>query len=125
MGARKLNHDTRWRYVYFVVSDDLAMVKIGVADCIFMRFDRLRNMSPADLRIAGAIASTRAEQLEQELHEEYDDLRSHGEWFELSGELKEAVDRLSRSDPDNLYEVPMWRDPLGDPYLLPDGPEVF
>lgn len=57
------------------------LVKIGVADCILARYDRISSLSPLPLRIAGAVASTQAAVLEQGFHEEFDELRSHGEWF--------------------------------------------
>jgi len=99
------------------------LVKIGVADCILARYDRISSLSPLPLRIAGAVASTQAAVLEQGFHEEFDELRSHGEWFHLEGDLARSIKSLSKSKKDKLYKLPMWRDPMGDPYLLPDGPE--
>ena len=122
MADVKKNTDPRWRYVYFFVAEKTEMVKIGVSDCVISRFRRVANLSPDVLTIAGAIASTRAKELEADLHEEFEELREHGEWFRLEGELAASIERLSEYDCDDLYHIPMWRDPLGDPFLLPGGP---
>ena len=119
MGQRKINRDKRYRYVYFFGGEQTGLVKIGVADCMIERIDRLQTGSPDPLVHYGGIASTRAQRLETELHTRFAMYREHGEWFRQEGALQRFVLRLMKEPEDDIYGVPVRYDAEGDPRTLP------
>ena len=71
------------RKVYFIAADRSGLVKIGVARDPAARLRQIAGMSPEPLRIAMVIDGGEAK--EKELHREFSEHRSHGEWFHMQG----------------------------------------
>lgn len=82
------------QYVYFVQAEDTRYYKIGyTTQDPEDRLKQLSTSSPHQLRIKGVVpfASREGEVAEQKLHDELDDCRLNGEWFEMTDrECKEA-----------------------------------
>lgn len=73
------------KYIYFVLSEDSGLVKIGKTKSIKQRFSSLQTMSPVPLRLIGCFRAHDA--LERILHERFERYRCHGEWFKLNDEM--------------------------------------
>lgn len=73
--------DTGYRFVYFVQATRLGLIKIGYARDMASRMSAMQAQSPDSLKVLGTIECGRAKALEQFLHAEFAELRSHGEWF--------------------------------------------
>ena len=71
------------RKVYFIAADRSGLVKIGVAGDPAARLRQIAGMSPEPLRIAMVIDGGEAK--EKEMHREFSEHRSHGEWFHMQG----------------------------------------
>lgn len=96
-------------FVYFIVCDELHVVKIGhnnrwlppgtaSGDPIFARHRRLRELQtgcPASLRIAGMV-EPRLWGTEDQFHRYFQHFRKHGEWFWQVGQLATFVQKLEQ-----------------------------
>ena len=69
--------------VYLVKADN-GLVKIGMTSDINERLRSLRTNSPCELKLVGFIKTFENSYLEHKLHQEYENKRSHGEWFCLT-----------------------------------------
>lgn len=76
-------------WIYFLVSTETGMCKIGRSRDLKKRMNTLKNTNCANLELKGTIRFTA--DLELWLHESFAEERSHGEWFEYSDRLVEAV----------------------------------
>lgn len=81
--------------VYFV--SDFNRVKIGISDNLFQfagkRFTNMQSCSPNRLHILGVIQTTDYRHLEKQLHNDFKQYHSHGEWFNLCDEIKEYINK--------------------------------
>lgn len=77
-------------FVYLVRAEN-GLVKIGKTSDMERRFKTLDTMCPVDLEIVGCISSELADELEDKLHAEFDDVRVKGEWFALSLDNIESI----------------------------------
>ena len=82
--------------VYFIYAMLPNVVKIGISNCIEGRIDALQCLSPVPLEIIGAIPKG-GSKLERKLHKRFKHLRSHGEWFHYTEELKAYIEKLEVS----------------------------
>jgi hypothetical protein len=83
-------------YVYFIkLHGPEPCVKIGVTVGLDKRLAVLQWQSPYELELVGGVWSDACYRLERELHERFKDCRLRGEWFRLTPEIQEFVDKLS------------------------------
>ena len=75
--------------VIYFVGPAKGKIKIGFTTDINSRLTRLNTGSPVKLVLHGIMRGTVDE--ERLLHERFDSLRTHGEWFYKSGELAQLV----------------------------------
>ena len=76
--------------VYFIrASGGTGPVKIGYAADVWGRLASLQTGSPVPLCVVATVPGGRA--LEARLHEQFAQLRSHGEWFHAAPELLEYI----------------------------------
>ena len=80
--------------LYFIYSQVLNLVKIGVTTDIRRRFQDIQLCSPVPLRILKTVEAFHAVSIESKLHKQFKDLNSHGEWFRFEDELKQYIDRI-------------------------------
>lgn len=79
--------------VYFLLSHDEAMVKIGKASNPRKRIRDIRHMNPHPLHVLGVVFGYT--NVETRLHELWRRKRSHGEWFQYDEELAKYIERLT------------------------------
>lgn len=79
-------------YVYFLDAPDVNRIKIGTGICPEDRLQAVRLMCPVPTELLGLIVGGRRK--EAELHSQFSHLRRHGEWFEGTVELREAIQVL-------------------------------
>ena len=72
-------------YVYIIKAEN-GLYKIGKTRNIIQRLGSLFTMSPVKLTVLHTIKTNDAYHCERELHENYREYRSHGEWFRLPNE---------------------------------------
>lgn len=77
--------------VVYLITDDTGFVKIGYTTDFESRFSVLSVGSPRQLRLLLAIRSTA--ELESHLHSHFFRYRRKGEWFALTGKLKEFIEQ--------------------------------
>lgn len=77
-------------YVYFIVADQLGLVKIGQSRTPMARLSTLQISSPAKLRIALAFLANPS--TERTLHRVLSAHHSHGEWFRLTDQVLAVMD---------------------------------
>lgn len=77
------------RFVYFAEATGLGRVKIGVANDPQTRLRGLMTGSAVSLSLIGIMPGD--ESLEREIHEKFSAFRTHGEWFDLSEEIREFI----------------------------------
>lgn len=70
--------------VYLIKATGIGLYKIGKAKDIGKRFIALNRISPVDLVLIDAIATSEKDELEKSLHSKFAHLRRRFEWFELS-----------------------------------------
>jgi hypothetical protein len=71
--------------IYFLISKECNVVKIGKSIDIEKRFHNIKTMSPSNL--IAWYEETNDLKLEGILHKRFKEFRKHGEWFEYSQEL--------------------------------------
>lgn len=77
--------------IYFIQAQDKqGLIKIGWSVDCESRLRILRIGSPVELRIAAIVPGTRKR--ERQLHEQFNHLRVHGEWFRPSPELLDVIE---------------------------------
>lgn len=81
-------------WVYFVLADDLGLVKIGYADNVRTRLDTLRGMSPVGLTLLARIKGDQV--FERSLHKKFAHLKDHGEWFRYTMEMHAYLNSVKR-----------------------------
>lgn len=84
-------------YTYIVEAPGLGLVKIGRSKDLRSRLDNLQASNAHPLVLRRKISGLHHEKI---LHEKLDRFRQHGEWFALTPELRDFVNRYHRSDPD-------------------------
>lgn len=86
-GLRKQRYDrqTHEKLTYFIFGGD--MVKIGTTNNVTQRLRALKNGSPVPLELVGTTSTP-----EIELHDRFERLRSHGEWYNINQELQSVID---------------------------------
>lgn len=89
----------RRTFVYFVATEDKAMVKIGCSQVPEHRLSCLAAWSPQPLKVLVAVPGTYAD--EAALHGRYIALHSHREWFRSSPEMLKDIAKIAR-----LKELP-------------------
>lgn len=65
------------------------LIKIGVTTDVDARWRSLRNSSPVALDFLGFCPGTQID--EREFHDRFKHIRRHGEWFDDTPELREAI----------------------------------
>jgi hypothetical protein len=96
-------------YVYFAVSKDEKLVKIGHS---IRPRARIKELKSPGLRLAGIVEGSIHH--EKQFHHRFRSLNSYGEWFENSGELKKFLRSLPSPPQDkpgitgviNIRQVP-------------------
>jgi len=73
--------------IYFVEGADL--IKIGISEDAEKRFKKLQAENAVPLTLLGCIRGDVYR--EKALHEKFAHLRSHGEWFQATDELREYI----------------------------------
>src|SRR6185437_7936604 len=97
MSAREVAQSVPERFqsesvVYFLGADN-GLVKIGFASNWNERLGKLCCGSPVPLIALAIFRGGRSE--EREYHLRFKKWRHHGEWFELTDELEEEIDRIN------------------------------
>ena len=82
----------RARKTYFIQDAETLRIKIGVSDDPQARLKSLQCGSSTRLRLLGSIDGD----LEAELHRRLSNSRLHGEWFEPSSDVLDAVPSVSK-----------------------------
>ena len=82
----------RTAFVYFVAGAGL--IKIGTAKVVRTRLRDLQIGSPVRLELLVAIRGSR--HLEMLLHQRFEHLHAHGEWFRAEHELRAFIDEMRR-----------------------------
>lgn len=72
--------------VYFLLASSVNLIKIGRSGDPETRFEQLRLLSPVPLEVIGIIEGGSA--VEADLHQQFNHLHSHGEWFHAAHELR-------------------------------------
>lgn len=91
-GEASTPSDARESKVYFIESQDSGLIKIGRSHSPADRFKAIKTMSPEKLSLLGCLPEEVA--TENELHKRFAHLRAHGEWFEATPELRDAIETL-------------------------------
>ncbi len=76
-------------FVYFVHCPLLGLVKIGYAFDVDLRLRAIRSLSPARIKLLGAIPGDVYR--ESHLHRRFRKERKHGEWFRVSERLARYI----------------------------------
>jgi hypothetical protein len=84
--------------VYFLAGAGL--IKIGVTTNPTSRIRSIRNSSPVALELLGLHEATLL--FEMLMHQKFEHLRRHGEWFEDTPELRETIDAILNGLPYDL-----------------------
>jgi len=85
-----LKRDPSVTNIYFLVADELNLVKIGRTKDVKKRVDFINTSSPVELELVSVLRGIDPIQ-EQLIHEKFKVLRVRGEWFHLSDELRDFV----------------------------------
>ena len=80
------------QFVYFIQAGKEPKVKIGITNSIDNRLKQLQTGCPYPLNILAIIPGGRKK--EKELHKRFEKYSEIGEWFSLSGDLQDFVDKL-------------------------------
>lgn len=82
-------HEIKAGFVYLLKSGTL--YKIGASSKVGARIKRLTSILPLGGTLVCTIRTNNMYQLERELHEQFDDKRVKGEWFELTNQDVAAI----------------------------------
>jgi len=98
--------------VYFIKLNGLSPIKIGYTtnESPQSRLDQIRTCAPLGVELVGFILSDNPYALERKLHDKYQHLRLHGEWFEITKEQVNSICNLymhhdQRSEMAIIYEM--------------------
>lgn len=102
--------------IYFVYAPEVDRMKIGYTQSVRSRFKGLQSASPVKLVLVAVAHGTRAD--EANLHKEFDEYRTHGEWYQLqdamrSKALQARCEFLGVQIPGAAREVMPWEALLG------------
>ncbi len=76
--------------IYFLYSKELNRVKIGKADYPHRRHNEIKGMSPTSLECL-VVEKYGGVNRERELHEQFNEYKHHGEWFNVEGKLADFI----------------------------------
>jgi hypothetical protein len=91
----KLAHQAH--FVYFILNQDSNAIKIGRARDLTKRMKALQTSSPAKLKLLKSVqveGGKEAQELEQSLHRQFNEIRLAGEWFKAEASLLEYISQL-------------------------------
>ena len=87
--------DSSSHFVYFILNRDSQAIKISLAKDIEKRMEAIQTSSPVQLELLKSIqvkGKKEAQELENNLHKKFADLRLMGEWFSFDSVLREYLD---------------------------------
>jgi hypothetical protein len=87
---KKKQSEQKTEFVYFIRAVDGGPIKIGYSIHPKKRLEEIQNMSPTPLELLATIPGDRA--AEAELHQQFDEYRLYGEWFDPCDELMRLID---------------------------------
>lgn len=92
--------------IYFLVANELNLVKIGRTNDVKKRVDFINTSSPVELELVSVLRGVDPIQ-EQLIHEKFKVFRTRGEWFHLSDELRAFVANPTtiEIDPENDWST--------------------
>ena len=93
VALKLLNEDDGARSVYFILAEEVAKVKIGIANNPYTRLSELQSNSPVHLKLI-RFKKRCTVSTERAIHVLYEHLREHGEWFKFDEELQLLVESL-------------------------------
>jgi len=101
-----LKRDPSVTNIYFLVADELNLVKIGRTNDVKKRVDFINTSSPVELELVSVLRGVDPVQ-EQLIHEKFKAMRQRGEWFHLSDELRAFVANPTtiEVDPENNWST--------------------
>jgi len=101
-----LRRDPSVTNIYFLVADELNLVKIGRTNDVKKRVDFISTSSPVELELVSVLRGIDPIQ-EQLIHEKFKAMRHRGEWFHLSDELRAFVANPTtiEVDPENDWST--------------------
>lgn len=83
-------------YLYLVKAQGTSIFKIGIASDVDDRLATMQIGSPLKLELLRAVKRSDARKVEAQLHQKFDEYRSHGEWFSLpESDATKAFDDIS------------------------------
>lgn len=91
----KLAHQAH--FVYFILNEDSKAIKIGRAKNLENRIKSLQTSSPTQLKLIKSIqveSGEKAQQLEQSLHQKFQEIRLAGEWFKIREDLLNYIEQI-------------------------------
>jgi len=100
-------------YVYIALETNSGLVKVGISETPYDRFDYVRRHTKGDVELVNII-DVDSKLVEQHLHEELDPWRHHGEWFAMP---MPAFEKLRDTEEIEFADI------AGDPFL-PEGARV-
>lgn len=77
--------------IYFIQCQSTKLIKIGFASNIKNRFSSIQTGSPTPLKIIGAVVCDKS--IEKKLHDKFENIRVHGEWFKPSDYLLRIAEK--------------------------------
>ena len=83
-------------FVYFILSEETGLVKIGVTTDLRRRVRALQTASPVELKLMGKIIGNRWR--EERFHLVFREYRERGEWFRYEGEVRDFVEGLAKKN---------------------------
>ncbi|MBD2415710.1 helicase [Nostoc calcicola FACHB-389] len=84
-------------FVYFILNSDSKAIKIGRAKNIEQRMKSLQTSSPAHLKLIKSVqvdGASKAIELEQALHQQFQAIKLAGEWFKAEPSLLEYISQI-------------------------------
>lgn len=84
-------------FVYFILNSDSKAIKIGRARNVEQRMKSLQTSSPAHLQLIKSVqveGASKAIELEQALHQQFQSIRLAGEWFKAEQSLIEYISQM-------------------------------
>lgn len=85
-----LKRDPNLTNIYFLVAEELNVVKIGRTKDVTKRVNFINTSSPVELELVSVLGGVDPIQ-EQLIHEKFKVLRTRGEWFHLNDELRAFI----------------------------------